>query len=516
MPLAAPDLETFRLAEAELRRVGRERSGLANLGPGALELATSMDRTASFLLVQVPVRLKALFPRDGGSSAHDAGSTSGGRLAAPIAGLEPPGAPIFGTYIITVLAFSAWADVADAPSSSAPVETCPCTHSETFDPTTDVVTIAGNTGTIRTTISINITVNGSRVSLDLKMKVEGEVRDAKTGAILYKIDNEATGHADGDPCPDASGVARAAMAFTGHETHFDSAGATVGPGVSEGFGGDIRMHADDVAKLAGVDLTPTGAFGEPLMRLAAQSVAPAFEKAWRSGLCIAVLIDPAGGDVEKDSVTTVAVKARTRSDGKDVEKSMDVSFSGVKAIDPPASKQKSPASLRLTAGPKDGDQASITAESVSNRGVGKKSVNFFVGGGWKTEGNDPTGMIYKGQKCDSLDGVWRVDGHLDNAPMKTTATWSATIDGKTLVGTVSYTSVTVVTSPVGTITTTFTGTGPVSLVAPNILIPDSLLMTLAPMTVTGTAVALGESETLSVPIPAVSFRWSKGGTCAAP
>src|SRR6185437_6070104 len=52
MPLPSFDPEAFRTAEANLRKDGRERAGLAGLGPGALELATLMDRTASFLLVQ--------------------------------------------------------------------------------------------------------------------------------------------------------------------------------------------------------------------------------------------------------------------------------------------------------------------------------------------------------------------------------------------------------------------------------------------------------------------------------
>lgn len=380
--LAAPDLDAFRLSEAALRKAGRDQAALVKLGPGALELATSMDRTASFLLAQVPARLKALAPPGQGSTARSALSTSGGRLAAPFVGLPPPGAPVFGTFAMTVIAFSTFVSDLSAPSSSAPAEKCPCTKSETFEPTKDEVTIEGNKGTILTTLSAIATINGSRISLDLKMKVEGEVRDAKTGAILFKIANEATGHAEGDVCPDASGTARASMAFSGRETHFDSSGAPVGSGVTEGFGGELRIRADEQAKLSGVELTPTGAFGEPLMRVAGQIVAPAFEHAWRSGLCIAVLFSPEGGDVETDSVTTVTVKAMNRTEGKELDKPLDVSFSGVKAIDPPPSRQKAPVSLRYTAGPKDGDRGTITAESTSNRGIGKKSVTFIVGGGW--------------------------------------------------------------------------------------------------------------------------------------
>jgi hypothetical protein len=261
-------------------------------------------------------------------------------------------------------------------------EMCPCTVAETFKPTTDEVTVAGNKGKIFTTLSATATINGSKVSIDLKLRVEGEVRDANTGALLYKVAREATGHADGDACPDTSGIAHASMTFAGHEDYFDSSGAKTGSGATEGFSGQMRFRADEKASLAGVDLTTTGSAGEPLIRQAAMSAAPAFEKAWRSGLCVAVLVSPDGGDIEKDSITTVTAKVMHKFDGNELDKPVDVSFSGVKSIDPAASRQKPPITLRYTAGPKDGDRGSISFESISNRGIGRKSVTFIVGGGW--------------------------------------------------------------------------------------------------------------------------------------
>jgi hypothetical protein len=269
------------------------------------------------------------------------------------------------------------------------------TIAETFKPTTDEVTIQGNKGKIFTTMSVSLTINGSKVSLDIKMKVEGEVRDATTGAILFKIANEGAGHAEGDACPDPSGTADASMSFTGHEDYFDSNGAKVGSGVAEGFSGQLRMKADDNAKLAGIDISSTGTIGEPLIMMAAASAAPAFEKAWRSGLCIAVLVSPDGGDVDKDSVTSVSAKAMHRSEGKELDKPLDVSFNGVKGIDPPSSKQKPPVSLRYTAGPKDGDRGAITFESISNRGIGKKTVTFIVGGGWTISSEGTVSEVVK-------------------------------------------------------------------------------------------------------------------------
>jgi hypothetical protein len=387
MPLPPADPEAFRQAEANLRRDGRAQAGLAQLGPGALELATLMDRTASFLLVQLPDALKAVAPPGGHLTlARSTASGSAGRFAAPLSGVQPPGAPTLFTYIMTAELFnSSIARGQDTtPEAQAAVgEKCPCTTTSKVPFTTDEVTVGGNTGTITTTMTATQTVSGSKVSLDITLSVAGEVRDAATGAVLYKIANDYTGHADGDACPDASGIARGTMTFGGSETYFDASGAKSGSGVTERFGGEMRIKADDNAKLAGVDLSTTGKGADLLMRLAAQNAAPAFEKGWQSGMCIAVLVTPEGGDVEKDSVTTVTVKVKHKIEGNELDKLVEAFFGGVKSIEPAGTKQKAPATFRYTAGSADGDQGSMHFKSVSNRGIGTSpSVAFTVGGGW--------------------------------------------------------------------------------------------------------------------------------------
>lgn len=385
-PLAAADPEAFRQAEAALRREGRGRAGLAQLGPGALEFAQFMDRTASFLLAQLPARLSALLPRSALAPRSTGAGAAGGRLAAPRNGLPPPGAQVLGAYLITTQGFDSLlqktTETMGLNEKGQPIETCPCSKTETVPLTTDEVTVEGNKGTIRSTMTMSATFNGSKVSLDITIKVEGEVRDAATGALLYKISNEATGHADGDVCPDASGTARAYMLFGGHEDYFEASGGKTGKRVSESFGGELRIRADDSARIAGVDISPTGQGGELMMRLAAQSTAPAFEKAWRSGACVAVIVSPEGGDVDRDSDTTVTVKVKHKIEGNELDKPVEPKFDGLKSIEP-TTKQKAPATYHYTAGSADGDRGSVTFESVSNRGIGHRTVTFTVGGGWK-------------------------------------------------------------------------------------------------------------------------------------
>lgn len=364
MPLPAGDhVGAFRDAEAKLRTEGREQAELSKLGPGAVEFAGLMDQTASFLLTQLPRKLAP------GSSGGP-----GGRLAAPFAGLPPPGAPVFGTYLMTTVLFNELVAQAAGGKDS---------KTATLDPTIDEVTVSGNKGTITTTTTATVALNGSKVSLDITMKVEGEVRDAATGAILYKISSEATGHADGDSCPDASGTARVQMAFGGKEDYFDASGTKTGTKVSESFSGEIRFKADDNAKLSGVEISPTGHGAEIMLRIAATYAAPVFEKAWRSGKCIEVQVDPKGGEVDSDSVTDVTAKVKHKIEGNELDKPVEAKLtSGVKSIDPAGSKQKAPAKFRYTAGSAPGDQGGVTFESVSNRGIGQASVTFTVGGGW--------------------------------------------------------------------------------------------------------------------------------------
>jgi hypothetical protein len=333
-----------------------------------------MDRTASFLLDQVPARL-AVTPGGVVTLARTTGSGSIGRLAAPLPGLPPPGAPVLSTYILTTMLF-------DGMMAGGQGGTCPCSKTLTLDPTTDVVTVAGNKGTITSTVTVSLTGVGSKVSIDLRLEQSGEVRDSVTGEVIYKVANRATGHAEGDACPDASGVARGSMTFGYREDYFDRSGAKTGRNVSESFGGEIRVKADDNARLAGVELSTTGKGADFLMRMAAQDAAPAFEKGWRKGSCIAVLVSPEGGAVEKESVTTVTAKVKHKNDGNELDKPVEAGIAGVKSIDPHNSKQKAPATFRYTAGSADGDSGALSFESVSNRGIGRTEVTFVVGGGW--------------------------------------------------------------------------------------------------------------------------------------
>lgn len=340
-----------------------------------------MDRTASFLLAKHPATLKALAPSGSVALNRWPASGSAGRLAAPLRDLPPLEETILYTFLVTMDGFDFLISGGDmSGSDSSGRRKCPCSKSGMLGNTTDEVTVAGNKGLILTTALATATVNESRVIVDLSVKTTGEVRDAVTGEILYRIATEATGHADGDTCPDASGTARAHLTFSYHEDYFSGSGAKSGS-LSEGFGGELRIIADDNARVARVDLTTTGRNADFWLPMAARMAAPAFEKGWRSGMCIEVVVNERGGYVEQNSVTTVTATVRHKIEGTELKAPVEAILDGEGSIDP--AKQPAPATFRYTAGPFHGDEAHVLFESVSNRGVGKETRTFSaVGGLW--------------------------------------------------------------------------------------------------------------------------------------
>src|SRR5437773_9819268 len=171
------------------------------------------------------------------------------------------------------------------------------------------------------------------------------------------------------------------MTFRGHEDYFNASGPTSSS--TEDYGGDIQIKADDNAKLAGVNVSATGGvMAEPLIRLAAKPAAPAFEKAWRSGICVAIEVDQESGDVDADWVTTVKAKLKHKIEGNELDKPIEIKLGGgVKKIEPDKETQKAPATIKYTAGPNEGDKGEVAFDSVSNRGVAHLLVTFTVGGG---------------------------------------------------------------------------------------------------------------------------------------
>jgi hypothetical protein len=394
------------LAEKALHAEDRVRADLEGLGPGATILATAMDASVARVLTD-----------------YRAGLTAG-TLRGQVAGLGPfAPEPGFNSWLVFGTLISTLDDFAREPRSG------------TFDSDPETLEIAGNTGTITTTLTVNATRSGSRLSVDLTMKTKGQVVDAATGAILYGIDSIVTGHIDIDFCPDASGRAAANVKLTSSEIYTSgggtrgvsrefsgTAGIIVGEdaeiqtiegtaqageearGVAPAGGGDAatsstRTASDNIAtdrqgrRLSTVPRATT--FGGEGSTLDAQvalwgsmtifvetmvmAAAREAEKLWKDGSCVELIVDPEGGDVDPDSITDVVAKVRHVVEGNELDKPVTATLVGVKTVDPAGEKQPAPATVKYTAGSEEGETGDIAFESVSNRGIAKKTVRFTVG-----------------------------------------------------------------------------------------------------------------------------------------
>lgn len=447
--------------EINLRQENRSRAGLVNLGPGAAELGALIDGKESNLLWYGLRSVNA-----------DIAGTSSRTPTILLADLPAPGSTIIGPWAMVTEAFQnllsdgvtntrslddsplpTGACVAGYGTCSGDPETNTGSGSKTTTrhgcsssadgcegPQTENVTIAGNPGVISTQMTLTVAFDGSKVSMDVKIEISGEIHDAKTGAMIFRIESTGSGHADGDACPDASGTAKLHFEFTAKENYFngaDPAGGTVGYGLNQSYAADVTVRVDDNAKMTGIDIAAKAhedskggvkAAGASQSDLFAHSVdssdrqtfgydaasgfssatssdqtatsiealhlsvwmdmytglpakagAKAAENAWRSGMCILVHATPNGGTVDKDSVTSIDVTVKQRYDGTELDKPVGATFSGVASLDPVGQKQPAPATFVYTAGATEGDRGTMTFESVSNRGIGHTGVTFVVG-----------------------------------------------------------------------------------------------------------------------------------------
>ncbi len=311
-------------------------------------------------------------------------------------------------------------------------------QSGSIDADPETIEVDGNTGTINSRLTLDATVNGSKLSVDLGIKAKGQVVDKTTGAVIYSIDSEVTGHVDIDFCPDAGGQSAAHVSLKSNE-FYTGGNAGAGKGTSGEFSGDVVITVGDDANIKKIDGTSQGQdssqggipaagssggdvgpssrqssdnialdgsghrrpdvprnillggenstsdqqvanwgstvlFTETMVTAAAQEA----EKLWKSGKCVELLVDPKGSDVEPDSVTSVTARLHHKIEGNDLDKPVEATLTGVKTLEPDGEKQPAPATVTYTAGPNEGDIGRIAFKSVSNRGIAERAETFTV------------------------------------------------------------------------------------------------------------------------------------------
>ena len=193
---------------------------------------------------------------------------------------------------------------------------------------------------------------------------------ASISGVVNNIDaNETVQGGPGDPGADSH-----ELGITGH---WEATAGTGFSGVAEVPGattGDV-YHERDATRDQVRALARSAAYA---VNAAAVLLGQAAERFWRNGKCVELIVDPAGGDVDPDSVTDVVAKLKHRFEGNELDKPVEASLTGVKAVDPLNQKQPAPATVKFTAGPNEGDVGEIAFKSVSKRGIAEKSVKFTV------------------------------------------------------------------------------------------------------------------------------------------
>jgi hypothetical protein len=438
--------------ETTERADARTRAGFATrVGPGWAALAATVDKAtdaavraiAPDLGVDPPVALSD--PR----VASIAGPPIGGRARTDAS------AAAVALIMGALMAGKALGQGGTHQSSSSSTETS--TEGD------NVVTVTARaTGTIVST--------GSRVVADFSIDLTGGSVNSVTG-VSAQMHGAATVHVEIDGCPDASGSSKGKVSLVSSE---DVAGGAEGGSASwrRQLSGQFDISVDDGASISGmansVDVSETVQNSGPsdpnvaphdlgitarwavsagtgfsgiaerpgttdanvyqerdatraqaisLAHSAAYAVNAAAillgqeaERFWRGGKCVELIVDPAGGDVDPDSITEVVAKVKHKFEGNELDKPVEATLAGTKSIDPVGQKQPAPATVKFTAGAREGDVGEIAFKTTSNRGIAEKSVKFTVRqAAWKVtfDGTDKEAFppVIKNSFKAHLDGL---------------------------------------------------------------------------------------------------------------
>jgi len=262
------------------------------------------------------------------------------------------------------------------------------------------------------------------IAVDDEANISGLTVDVKANETVVESDRE-----PGDDEPQTEGHELGVSVHAEYESGPGFAGTVADDSKTDG---DVT-HQKDATKAHLASLVKSALYA---IMVAAVGLGQNAEAFWRDGKCIEVIVDPEGGDVEADSTTDVTAAVRHRFEGNELDKPVEATLAGVTAIEPAGRKQPAPATSIYTAGPNEGDKGDVTFESVSNRGIGKKTVTFTVRPtGWTTTAASLSGEI-TGTKCNGLGGDWTIEA-VDFSPSAQT-TIIVSIDEATLAGTFNF------------------------------------------------------------------------------
>jgi hypothetical protein len=159
----------------------------------------------------------------------------------------------------------------------------------------------------------------------------------------------------------------------------NGAGATWTAGGTSGFGtGEVATTTSSGATPAQVSET-TGMAALVLFILV--NAAGEAEKYWQSGKCVELTSSRESGEVEPEEQIDLQIDAISKVGAGQIKGNITATFSGKESLDP-TMPQPAPATFHFKAGKDDGDKGTIQLEQKSKRGIGRKTLEFKVGGGY--------------------------------------------------------------------------------------------------------------------------------------
>ncbi len=294
---------------------------------------------------------------------------------------------------------------------------------------------------LRQVVELNMTwvikSGGGKFSFEVQMSVTDNIFDATSGSLVALYTSTSNGKFDVNACPEEGGVARGTYTFqTKHEMNDVSGAADSRSGAGRSIEAPFTLFVGDDAHLLRIETTlemaadahgPGGGSGSTaafdwtasqtlpivmtpggqttssggsgltaqgtgaeraagsmfdsstMAQLLVSQIAKETEAFWRSGKCIELTPSRDTGAVDPNEQVDLAVTAAGKFQPAEIAQPISATFSGAQSLDPTGEPVPYPPTFTFIAGANEGDKGTIDLQQVSNRGIGKRTVEFTVG-----------------------------------------------------------------------------------------------------------------------------------------
>jgi len=285
----------------------------------------------------------------------------------------------------------------------------------------------------RQVVDVNMTwvihSGGGKFSFEVQLSVTDNIFNATDGSFVALYTSTSDGKFDVNACPEEGGLAAGTYTFqTKHEMNDVSGAANSRSGAARAVDAPFNLYDGDDAHLMRIETTldmsadahsdsvdwsatqtlpivmspggattSTGGSGltaqgtgaersagsmfnsSTMAQLLMAQIGKETEAFWRSGKCIELTPSRDTGKVDPNEQVDLSVTAAGKFQPDEIDQPISATFSGAQSLDPAGEPVPYPPTFTFIAGPNKDDKGTIDLEQVSNRGIGKKTVEFTVG-----------------------------------------------------------------------------------------------------------------------------------------